>query len=464
MGRRKKTYMDDGSDSSDEEGGRISFDITDRDLEDEMAGFSGAPQRKKRIVDEALGDDDDDDDIPRGGLGSGFTASSFTQFQTSRSGSNENTPSPRPAADSPTPKPRRAPKPAADFAKFNAHSTGFGKKMLEKMGWKMGQGLGQSGEGIINPIETKQRPKAMGIGFRGFDERTDQHKEEQKLRGHDVSSESEEDEQVQKRNAWKQKKEPVRSERVRKAKPKYKLATDIIADIEMQEAPPVQPPQKIVDMTGQTAREISMAEIHQTPTWIETTTRLPELRHNLQLIVDLSRGDLENLAREKNSNAARMHTFEDERTAVRRRIATDKERVARLAQVQALGTELQQMAKNALGTGAYNQGSITALFGSVFDQFEQHFKADIKTLGLDAVVVAAWAPVLKYRAVHWNVLEDPTWLAEDFRRWRGLLRCNDDDERGMSIRRIKARTSLTATPYEVMMNTVWLPKVRSAIK
>ena len=41
-----------------------------------------------------------------------------------------------------------------DFAAWEKHSTGFGSKMLNKMGY-CGKGLGKSGDGIINPIKIK---------------------------------------------------------------------------------------------------------------------------------------------------------------------------------------------------------------------------------------------------------------------------------------------------------------------
>jgi hypothetical protein len=35
-------------------------------------------------------------------------------------------------------------------------SDNIGSKMLQKMGWSSGQGLGRSGQGIINPIEVRK--------------------------------------------------------------------------------------------------------------------------------------------------------------------------------------------------------------------------------------------------------------------------------------------------------------------
>ncbi|GFP81687.1 g patch domain-containing protein 2 [Phtheirospermum japonicum] len=53
---------------------------------------------------------------------------------------------------------------AAECGAFEMHTTGFGSKMLAKMGYVEGGGLGKDGRGMAKPIEVSQRPKSLGLG------------------------------------------------------------------------------------------------------------------------------------------------------------------------------------------------------------------------------------------------------------------------------------------------------------
>lgn len=50
------------------------------------------------------------------------------------------------------------------FASFECHTTGFGSKMMAKMGFVKGSGLGKDSTGIASPIEAVRRPKSLGLG------------------------------------------------------------------------------------------------------------------------------------------------------------------------------------------------------------------------------------------------------------------------------------------------------------
>lgn len=53
---------------------------------------------------------------------------------------------------------------SANIGSFEVHTTGFGSKMMAKMGYTEGGGLGKNGQGMAQPIEVIKRPKSLGLG------------------------------------------------------------------------------------------------------------------------------------------------------------------------------------------------------------------------------------------------------------------------------------------------------------
>ena len=53
---------------------------------------------------------------------------------------------------------------SANIGSFEEHTTGFGSKMMAKMGYTGGGGLGKNGQGMAQPIQVIQRPKSLGLG------------------------------------------------------------------------------------------------------------------------------------------------------------------------------------------------------------------------------------------------------------------------------------------------------------
>ncbi|KAI3968701.1 hypothetical protein MKX01_028851 [Papaver californicum] len=47
---------------------------------------------------------------------------------------------------------------------FEMHTKGFGSKMMAKMGFVEGGGLGKDGQGIVAPVEAIKRPRSLGLG------------------------------------------------------------------------------------------------------------------------------------------------------------------------------------------------------------------------------------------------------------------------------------------------------------
>jgi tuftelin-interacting protein 11 len=224
--------------------------------------------------------------------------------------------------------------------------------MLAKMGWESGTGLGAEGRGIVVPIESKLRPKNMGIAFKGFGERTEQSKAEARRRG-EVVSDDEEEERKKKASKAKEKAKKGSSDAWKKPKKvktkiEHKTYEQIVAEVGEDVAGP-SGLGVIIDATGATVsillsidnwqmayslfsqpREVSSLAEVSTASWTPSTdsTRLPEIRHNIRLITEATTRDLESLAREAKEVQKRRQTLQDEEARLKKRIDEEAERVS----------------------------------------------------------------------------------------------------------------------------------------
>ena len=65
------------------------------------------------------------------------------------------------------------------FAKLETQG-GMGYKLLAKMGWTSGSGLGTEQQGRVTPVDQSLRPKGRGLGHGGYQEKTKASREEAK--------------------------------------------------------------------------------------------------------------------------------------------------------------------------------------------------------------------------------------------------------------------------------------------
>ena len=129
----------------------------------------------------------------------------------------------------------------------------FGARMLEKMGWQAGTGLGVTGGGIVTPVESKLRPKGMGLAFKGFSEKTEQSRAEARRRGEVVSDDEDKPSAKLGRKAAKAHEERAQAwKKLRKAKTRiaHKTYEEIVAEAGQETAPTGIG--QIIDATGAT--------------------------------------------------------------------------------------------------------------------------------------------------------------------------------------------------------------------
>ncbi|KAI6041226.1 GC-rich sequence DNA-binding factor-like protein-domain-containing protein [Pisolithus marmoratus] len=316
------------------------------------------------------------------------------------------------------------PLPPQEQAHFRKIGNTFGARMLAKMGWEAGMGLGVSGEGIAVPIEASIRPKNIGLG--GVKEKTRPTQEEREP-GAGVQV----DEQKKKRaDAWK---------RPRKVKTKveYKTYEEIVAEATAGPTPP---------------EVVSLAEA-SVASWTPSTdpTRIPEVRHNLRLIAEACSTNLDGLAREAKALQERKSFIAQERIRLQNKAADEDELIARLQQVTLVTDEIGTKSKELSSTYEADLDDLSPLFSKLLVEFP----AEFDRYRLDEIVVAAILPMVRRAVTQWNPLQDPYGLVSTLRGWKQALKVNTADE--------TSQVQKPMTPYESLLWNVWLPKVRTCI-
>ncbi|KAG8899112.1 hypothetical protein FRB99_006936 [Tulasnella sp. 403] len=363
---------------------------------------------------------------------------------------------------------------AHDALHFSKLQGSFGAKMMAKMGWTAGMGLGAKGEGIAVPIESKLRPVRAGIAHGGFRERTNQSITEARRRGEHVSDDEEDARTAKKKGKGKAVKAQETREQWKKPPKKKTVVQHRTYEEIMEEAGQEAGTSGvgvIIDATGATPREVSsLTEISASP-WGATNDpmRLPELRHNLRLIVDMAKGELDGLAREAKALQERKKWIHDEDAKLRKMVSEEAELIQRLQKVHLIVDDIKVKSQEV---ATLEQPSL-GIFSAQVMALIRDYKPEYERYRLDEIIVAAIAPVMRRLLAEWSPLEDPAFLTTELRTWKKALRMSAVPEEESQVEvygSLKApianantKLSTVMTPYETLLWTIWLPKVRSCI-
>ncbi|KAL4066017.1 GC-rich sequence DNA-binding factor-like protein-domain-containing protein [Scleroderma citrinum] len=291
------------------------------------------------------------------------------------------------------------------------------------MGWQTGTGLGVSGEGIVTPIESKLRPKNIGIAFKGFKEKTRTPAQDKEEADAAIS--------VEARQVKEKKSEAWRKPRKVKTKIEYKTYEEIIAET----APEVAPLPEVV-----------------VASWTPSTdpTRIPEVRHNLRLITEACKTNLDGLAREAKALEDRKRFIAQERARLRKEVTDESEIISRFQKITLAVDEIRTKSTELSSMYEVDLDNFSPLFSKLLAEFPIEFDK----YRLDEIIVAAIVPVIRRKVAQWNPLQDPFGLVSTFQTWKKALKVNTTDA---------SQELVPMTPYESLLWNIWLPKVRTCI-
>ena len=358
-------------------------------------------------------------------------------------------------------------------AAFEAHTRGIGSKLLEKMGYKAGQGLGRHGTGIAEALQTKLRPKNMGMGFNDYQEQVKAKQDKTK-----------EDEEALRRGAagpgdagapsaaaaataapkgeWKRGGRATE----RRQKRVYKTAEELLrersaADTErLAAAPQAVAPVTVIDMRGARAVVVTNLErLSQAPgagadaaaANLIDATPMPELQHNLRLVVDLTEADIQSVDR-------RLRQARDTRSILQREVlrleAEAQAHASRVAASQAiLEAVTQAVAFSEEHAGGEAAPAVAARFRSVQGEHPEEWAL----YGLSNVALSHALPRLATVFAGWRALEAPGHGVGDLLTWRPLL------ERPGVGDSIFTSVAQSDDPYARLFTETAMPQVRSAL-
>ncbi|XP_029961238.1 tuftelin-interacting protein 11 [Salarias fasciatus] len=341
---------------------------------------------------------------------------------------------------------------------WEKHTKGIGQKLLQKMGYQPGKGLGKNAQGIINPIEAKVRKGKGAVGAYG-NERTQQSLQDFPV----VDSEEEEEKEFQKElGQWR--KDPAGSGLKKKPKYSYKTADELRAKGKFTgrstaasagELAQV----KVIDMTGKEQKVYysysQMSSKHSVPDEGPPSRdqkgsgfALPELEHNLQLLIDLTEQDILQSARRLQHEQDVVVNLSHESRALQSRLDLEQDAIQKMEAILALVERFPS------GETAPGEGPTLQECARIFETLQTEYYDEYKMMGLADLAVAVVHPLLKEKLRSWDPLKDNSYCLEDIGQWRAILESRDLHTSGPDS---------NMDPYHRLLWEVWIPVMRVCV-
>ncbi|CAH1445960.1 unnamed protein product [Lactuca virosa] len=305
-------------------------------------------------------DDPDDDSMPGLGQGLGFNSNNIND---DKKEVNENTIDFLPTAFGKMIKEGALQRREKEIEKsrLNKKSTkpGLGKREAKDEG-NVGGGLGKNAQGIVAPIEAKLRPKNMGMGFNDYKEAAN---------APTLQDSVDEIKVLPQTPGIQQKEKPwMKQSSSKKKKKQYVTAEELLVKKQEQGIDVVQ---KVFDMRGPQVRVLTNLEnLNAEEKLRENDKPMPELQHNLNLIVDLVELDIQKIDQQLRNERETVVTLQKEKEKLKDDATLQKKQLDSMEEIVTIMDNLTN--ESLLGTLTLD--SLATSFTDLHKRFPNEYK------------------------------------------------------------------------------------------
>ena len=336
-------------------------------------------------------------------------------------------------------------------------------KMMAKMGYVEGQGLGATGRGRLAPIESQLRPQKAGLGV--VKEKTKQAKEEEKreaaFRG-EVIEESSDEEKKKRGRKLKEKRASDEMNAVgvpRKVKTKYKTAADMEAAAEGLEVPNVL--MSLIDATGQDMKLLtSTAGLMHSQTMVPSETESSKIARR-------ARRDLEAFTEEWTALTERKAFFDAQEAHLTLEIEEDGKGGEEPLNVKDMIEAAEDLQRVHLQDDYLDDSDRWEIATEKLESLQQAGAG--QSPELQELAVATLHPLFKNAMQKWeplNLSDEQDDGLPYLRRLQSVLVPQRKAQNELALQDGTAPSvsqTKSTTHYETMIYSLWLPPMRSAI-
>ena len=361
-----------------------------------------------------------------------------------------------------TSKPLQMSKPRADgrvskeYASWEKHTSGVGSKLMAKMGYEPGKGLGKAGVGLVEPIIAHIRKgRRTGMSYHGTEKKTGPQIREKKLAKMAHANRASDDEDPQNEESS----EPQWKKTAEKVKYSYKTVDQVLSEglFKGKRTTVDANKTKVIDMTGPDIKEYEgynkIHSQHARPDQNNLSARpnlkseyLPELVYNVTVLVDMTESDLLSNHRKLQYEKDTVVNLQYDKEKKEKVIEKQRSALDSLISITQVITEIK--CRNNPSSG------VPITLDDCEDIFKKikSNKISYEKYNLKNIVIPLLYPRLKVMMKPWQPPVNPTYAIDYFVTWRELL--EDEPNKGCKGE---------LDPFHNLLWNVWMPYIRQAV-